>query len=96
MSGAGRALPRRLGIGVVPAQGESFLSWVDRMAVRMGRTSISQVPDRVTAMKSGVCSLSPAEVPNRSLSGWETTSTRSPAKSSATSSTRASSRLSNP
>jgi hypothetical protein len=35
MSGAGRALPRRLGIGVVPAQGESFPSWVDRMAVRM-------------------------------------------------------------
>ena len=35
MSGAGWALPRRLGIGVVPAQGESFPSWVDRMAVRM-------------------------------------------------------------
>jgi hypothetical protein len=34
MSGAGR-LPRRLGIGVVPVQGESFPSWVDRMAVRM-------------------------------------------------------------
>jgi hypothetical protein len=33
----GRAggLPRRLGIGVVPAPGESFPSWVDRMAVRM-------------------------------------------------------------
>lgn len=35
MSGAGR-LPRRLGIGVVPVPGESFPSWVDRMAVRMG------------------------------------------------------------
>jgi TniQ len=29
-------LPRRLGIGVVPVQGESFPSWVDRMAARMG------------------------------------------------------------
>lgn len=28
-------MPRRLGIGVVPVQGESFPSWVDRMAVRM-------------------------------------------------------------
>src|SRR5450756_1051025 len=26
---------RRLGIGVVPVQGESFPSWVDRMAIRM-------------------------------------------------------------
>ena len=34
MSEASR-LPRRLGIGVVPVQGESFPSWVDRMAVRM-------------------------------------------------------------
>lgn len=29
-------LPRRLGITVVPVPGESFPSWVDRMAVRMG------------------------------------------------------------
>jgi len=28
-------VPRRLGIGGAPAQGESFPSWVDRMAVRM-------------------------------------------------------------
>lgn len=28
-------LPRRLGLGVVPVTGESFPSWVDRMAVRM-------------------------------------------------------------
>lgn len=28
-------MPRRLGIGVVPVEGESFPSWVDRMAVRM-------------------------------------------------------------
>lgn len=35
MNGVGRTLPRRLGIGVVPVQGESFPSWVDRMAVRM-------------------------------------------------------------
>jgi TniQ len=34
MSAAG-GLPRRLGIGVVPAQGESFPSWVDRMAIRI-------------------------------------------------------------
>lgn len=35
MNGTIRGLPRRLGIGVVPVQGESFPSWVDRMAVRM-------------------------------------------------------------
>jgi hypothetical protein len=34
MGEAGR-LPRRLGLGVVPVTGESFPSWVDRMAVRM-------------------------------------------------------------
>ena len=34
MGEAGR-LPRRLGLGVVPVPGESFPSWVDRMAVRM-------------------------------------------------------------
>lgn len=28
-------LPRRLGIGLVPAEGESFPSWIDRMAIRM-------------------------------------------------------------
>ena len=35
MSEPGR-LPRRLGIGVVPVRGESFPSWIDRMAIRMG------------------------------------------------------------
>ncbi len=35
MSKVGWVSPRRLGIGVVPAPGESFPSWVDRMAVRM-------------------------------------------------------------
>ena len=54
------------------------------------------MPDRVTARKSGVCSLFfPAVVVNRILSGWDTTSIRSPAKSRA-SSTLASSMLSAP
>jgi hypothetical protein len=58
MSGAGRALPRRLGIGVVPAHGESFPSWVDRMAARMqvgqGRVvrelGIELLPDKSRAV----------------------------------------------
>ena len=60
-----------------------------------GRTSISQAPDRVTARKSGVCSRRFPPAPNRSRSGWDTTSARSPAKSRA-SRVLASSRLSNP
>ncbi len=36
MGEPGRLLPRRMGIGVVPVPCESFPSWVDRMAIRMG------------------------------------------------------------